>query len=231
MRRAVLPLLFAVAVAACHGSSTDSTPAPPASASAPAPGETAPPPSATAALAPPPLASASAADTSAVGAAAGATGAVGAAAGATAHAGAPTTTAAAPSAPLVPGTGSHFEGKHFTLDVPAPAGCAKGQPCSFVAKLTATGAFHVNKEYPYKLTMTAVPGVEFLGNDVAARTVFSKHGGDFTVSGEKSGTMVVRYQPKVSGPVNFTGTLKLSVCNASTCLMDQAPVKASVPVR
>lgn len=223
MRRAVLP--FLMALAACHGS-TESTPAPSASA------EPSPPPGASTAQPAASAPGAAVAPPAASGAASTEIPWAPAATAATAHTAAGATgTAAAPSAPLPPGTGSHFAGKNFTIDVPAPDGCAKGQPCSFLVKLTATGEFHVNKEYPYKLTMTQVPGVEFLGNDVASRNVFSRIAGDFTITGEKTATMVVRYQPGASGPVHFIGTLKLSVCSASTCLMDVGLVKASVPVR
>jgi len=146
-----------------------------------------------------------------------------------------TVTATATASATAPGpapatVGSHVDGNHFTVDVAAPPACAHDAECTFTAKVTAQGEFHVNQEYPYKLKMDDAPGVTFLGKDAQGPTNFSKSAGDFSLAGEKVGVMTVRYRAAAGGhPV--TGTLKLSVCNASACLLEQAKVTATVAAR
>lgn len=143
-----------------------------------------------------------------------------------------TATASVTAAPgPAPATvGSHVDGNHFTVDVAAPPACTHDAECTFTTKVTAQGEFHVNQEYPYKLKMDDAPGVTFLGKDAQGPTTFSKSAGDFSLAGEKVGVMTVRYRAAAGGhPV--TGTLKLSVCNASACLLEQAKVTATVAAR
>ena len=111
--------------------------------------------------------------------------------------GATATTTAAPvasakpeaAAPLKP-AGTSISGKNFTLAVGSP-GCRVDIPCAVTLRITAGGEFHVNKEYPYKFTASAAPGVTFLGSGDA--NVFSRAAGDFREEGEKTATMTVRF--------------------------------------
>jgi len=43
--------------------------------------------------------------------------------------------------------------------------------------------------------------------------------------------MTVRFKPGTSGALSMSGTMKLSVCNASNCMLETAQVRATVPVR
>lgn len=126
--------------------------------------------------------------------------------------------------------GSHVDGNHFTVDVAAPTACTLDTECSFAAKVTALGDYHVNKEYPYKLKMEDAPGVTFLGKDAQGAGTFSKAAGDFALAGEKEAVMTVRYRA-ASGAHPVAGTLKLSVCTAAACLLEQAKVTATVAAR
>lgn len=139
--------------------------------------------------------------------------------------------ASAPSAPVAPGVGMHFDGSHFSVDVATPPPCAQNAECKVAVRLTAKDDFHVNKDYPYKLKLDDAPGATFLGTDPAGKSTFSKTAGDFSFDGEKAGVMTVRFNGSQPGAVALSGTLKLSVCNASNCQLEQAQVRATVPVK
>jgi hypothetical protein len=141
-----------------------------------------------------------------------------------------TATGTAPATATATAAGSHVDGNHFSIDVAAPAVCGREAECAFTARVTALGDFHVNKEYPYKLKMEDAPGVTFLGKDAAGASTFSKSAGDFALAGEKAGVMTIRYRA-AAGAHPVAGTLKLSVCTASACLLEQAKVTATVAAR
>ncbi len=118
-------------------------------------------------------------------------------------------------------------GDNFALDVASP-GCKVDTECPMTIKLAAQGAWHLNKEYPYKFLATAAPSITFLGKGDA--TTFSKQTGDFVEEGEKSGTMTVRFKPTKPGDATVSGTYKLSVCSADQCQIEQAKVSLTIPV-
>jgi hypothetical protein len=133
-----------------------------------------------------------------------------------------------------PGACGHsFCGDNFYVDVdPGPA-CAPGATCTAKVTLVAVGAFHINDEYPYKFTARDAPGLRVLGTDAAGANVFSKAAGDWRKSNEneKVGTMSVKWVSDDAGDKTLGGVLKLSVCSAQACLLDQAAVQATVAVR
>jgi hypothetical protein len=120
-----------------------------------------------------------------------------------------------------------IDGQNFSLDVTS-AGCKAGTDCSMTIKLTAAAEYHVNKEYPYKLTASGAPGVTFLGKKDP--NTFSKESGDFVEEGEKSGTMTVRFKPAAAGNAKVAGTYKMSVCSADQCQIEVQPIALNVPV-
>ena len=132
---------------------------------------------------------------------------------------------ATPPAVAKGGTAS-VTGKIFALAIEAP-GCRAGADCAMTIKLVPEGAFHVNKEYPYKFVATPHAGVTFLGKTDANQ--FTKAAGDFVEQGEKSATMTVRYKPE-AGKQHVGGTFKLSVCSADQCQIEQAQVDVPVTV-
>ncbi len=130
------------------------------------------------------------------------------------------------AAPLKP-AGTSISGKNFTLAVGSP-GCRVDTPCAVTLRLTAAGEFHVNKEYPYKFTASAAPGVTFLGSGDA--NVFSRAAGDFREEGEKTAAMTVRFKPTAAGEAKVAGTYKMSVCSAEQCQIESQAVALTVPV-
>ncbi|HSO36154.1 MAG TPA: hypothetical protein VLT33_26685, partial [Labilithrix sp.] len=140
---------------------------------------------------------------------------------------APAASAAKPELPALKPAGTTVSGKNFTLAVASP-GCRVDVPCSLTLRLTAGGEFHVNKEYPYKFTASAAPGVAFLGNGDA--NVFSRASGDFREDGEKTATMTVRFKPSAAGEARIAGSYKMSVCSAEQCQIETQAVQLAVPV-
>jgi hypothetical protein len=116
---------------------------------------------------------------------------------------------------------------NFFIDAP-PAECAAGVACTAALKLVATGAFHINDEYPYRFKAEDAAGVEFLGTDAGGKGTFSKGAGDWQKSEEKAGTMTVKFITADKGAKAVQGTFKLSVCSAQACLLEQRQVTANV---
>ena len=122
-------------------------------------------------------------------------------------------------------------GSNFFLDA-APAGdCAPGAKCTVTVRLVATGDYHINQDYPYKLRTDDTPGVEFLGTDGAGKNTFSKGASDWKKNDEKSGVMTVAFRADDKGDKTIGGIFKLSVCSAQNCQLEQQQVKATVPVK
>ena len=127
--------------------------------------------------------------------------------------------------------GSNAKGGHWEIVVPAPHTCDTGSECPVIVRLTALEGFHVNKDYPTKLTLDDAPNVEMLGKDAKGKNIYSKSAGDFTIDGEKIGTMNAKVKPTAAGLAKIGGTLKFSVCSEANCQMETAQVKATIPVR
>jgi hypothetical protein len=122
-------------------------------------------------------------------------------------------------------------GSNFFVDVVPGPDCIAGATCSVGFALVATGQYHINDEYPYKLKADDAPGVEFLGADSAGKNVFSKAASDWRKRDEKSGQMTLSYRAADKGQKTVGGTFKLSVCSADNCQLEQQHVKATVAVK
>jgi hypothetical protein len=137
---------------------------------------------------------------------------------------------AAPAAP--PADCGHTAcGSNFFVDAVPATDCSAGAACNLTVKLVATGQFHINEEYPYKLIADDAPGVEFLGTDAAGKSTFSKAASNWVKKDEKSGTMTVAFRSTDKGTKSVAGTFKLSVCSAQTCQLEQQHVATTVAVR
>jgi hypothetical protein len=123
------------------------------------------------------------------------------------------------------------KGTNYEVLVPTPKTCEKASDCTLVVRVTAGSGFHVNKDYPTKLTLNDVPNVEMLGKDAKGKNVFSKAAGDFIVDGEQVGTMNAKLKSNASGLTTVAGTFKFSVCSQANCQTETTEVKATIPVR
>ena len=118
-------------------------------------------------------------------------------------------------ASTLPASAGSVAGKNFVLYLASP-GCHVDAACSATIKLVATGDYHVNKDYPYKLVPAAG---------------FSLDAQDFKQDAEKEGTLTVRFTPKAKGETKVAGTFKLSVCSAENCQIEAQPIALAVAVQ
>ncbi|MGH7437725.1 MAG: hypothetical protein ACRENE_18765, partial [Polyangiaceae bacterium] len=136
---------------------------------------------------------------------------------------------AAPAAPS-PDCGHAVCADNLFVDAAPGGACAAGAICTLRLTLVATGAFHVNEQYPYRFKADDAAGLTFLGTDEAGQNVFSKKAGDWKDFDAKSGTMTVKFSPHARGPATVGGVMKLSVCSGATCQLEQSRLSASVNV-
>lgn len=127
--------------------------------------------------------------------------------------------------------GMTSKGANYDVIVPTPKTCDKGTDCSMIVRVTAAPGYHVNKEYPTKLTLDTNPNVEPLGTDAKGKNVFSLAAGNFIIDGEQVGTMNAKMKSSASGLQTVGGTMSFSVCSASNCQKETAKVTATIPVR
>ncbi|MBK6698275.1 MAG: hypothetical protein IPG50_39745 [Myxococcales bacterium] len=135
--------------------------------------------------------------------------------------------APATAAPTAPPVRFQHSTALYTLDASPPASCKAGAACEVVVRLEAKGAYHINKEYPYKLKAQPSDGVAFANTD----GTFSKASGDFSQQGESVGLLKVRFTGQAPGQAKVRGVYKFSVCSESDCKLDQAEVAFETPIR
>jgi hypothetical protein len=134
-----------------------------------------------------------------------------------------------PAPPGAPAGCGHLAcGESYFVDAAVQEGCVAAARCQVALKLVATGAFHINAQYPYRFRAEATPGVDFLGTDPAGSTVFSKPSGDWAESDATSGVITVRFTPKVRGSSTISGVFKLSVCSEQNCLIEQPELHVAI---
>ena len=104
----------------------------------------------------------------------------------------------------------------YRIDARPLSPCTVGRTCEAQLVLTALGAYHVNAEYPTKFV--ADPASEVPVGDAS-----------FKVSGEKSGTLTVRFTPAKPGTAKLVGTFKLSVCTEENCEIEAPTIALDVP--
>jgi hypothetical protein len=118
--------------------------------------------------------------------------------------------------------GIAMAGDQYDLSIKSPSSKANERA---VVKLSLApkGAFHVNTEYPVKLTITPPDGVKLekqkQTKDDAKR--FEKAGLDFEVAFVADG----------SGKKSFTGELKFAVCTDTECKPSTEKVAFDVDVK
>jgi hypothetical protein len=119
---------------------------------------------------------------------------------------------------------------NFFIDTSPTPGCAPGATCALSVRLVATGAFHINDEYPYRFKADDAKDLQYFGTDGAGRSVFSKAAGDWAKTDPKIGAMTVKFASASAGRKTVAGTLKLSVCSEANCLLEQRQVVVPVEV-
>jgi len=119
------------------------------------------------------------------------------------------------------------EGK-LAIEVPADAKAGSES----VAKITVTPGtgYHVNTEYPVKLTLTSPTGVTLAKAEYLAGG-HDKGKGDADVFDEKQLAIAVKLTPAASGSYTINGNFKFAVCDKDQCLAKKETIAIAVAAK
>lgn len=122
----------------------------------------------------------------------------------------PPTPTEAPAAPAAPAAAKlHAEGQGYVVDVKLPASTAVGAESKAHVVLHPTSGYHVNKEFPMVLAVTAPPGVDVPKAKQA--------GGDAAKLEESEAIFDIPFTAKEAGDKAFAASFRFAVCTATTC--------------
>ena len=101
-----------------------------------------------------------------------------------------------------------------------------------VAKITVTpgAGFHVNTEYPTKLTLTSPQGVTLAKAQFVAGG-HDKAKGDADALDEKQLAFAIKLTPATTGSYTINGDFKFAVCDASQCLPKRETIAITVAAK
>lgn len=147
---------------------------------------------------------------------------------------APAQPAAAPGTPGTPGTGDddrlRLQPQEGTLAIEPPADAKPG--AEVVAKVTVTPGkgYHVNTEYPVKLTLAPPAGVTLAKADFVAGG-HDKAKGDADAFDEQNLAFAVKVTPTASGSYTISGKFKFAVCDRDQCLPKKETIAITVAAK
>jgi hypothetical protein len=116
-----------------------------------------------------------------------------------------------------------FAGGSFKVDVKAPASAKKGEKATAKLQVEGTGEFHVNTDYPAKLTIEAPSGVTLDKTKQINRDAvkFEKSGAVFAIAFTSSDT----------GKKAIKGEFKFAVCTDNNCQPSNEKIAFDVEVQ
>jgi len=137
-----------------------------------------------------------------------------------------------PAAPAAPGADDRFklkpeEGK---LAIEAPADAKPGAEAVATITVTPGQGYHVNTEYPTKLTLTAPAGMT-LAKDKFVAGGHDKAKGDADAFDEQRLAIAVKLTPAASGSYTINGNFKFAVCDRDQCLAKQETIAIAVAAK
>ena len=119
------------------------------------------------------------------------------------------------------------EGK---LAIEPPAEAKAGAEAVATITVTPGQGYHVNTEYPTKLTLTAPAGVT-LAKDRFIAGGHDKAQGDADALDEKRLAFAVKLTPAASGSYTINGNFKFAVCDRDQCLAKQETIAIAVAAK
>ena len=138
--------------------------------------------------------------------------------------------AAAPSAPAASDDRSRLHPEEGKLAIEPPADAKAGAEAVAKVTVTPSAGYHVNTEYPTKLTLTSPQGVTL------AKTEFVAGGhdnakGDADALDEKQLAFAVKLTPAASGSYTINGSFKFAVCDQNQCLPKRETIAITVAAK
>jgi hypothetical protein len=97
----------------------------------------------------------------------------------------------------------------FTMKLAAPKSASKGAKVTVSVEITPKAGFHLNKDFPTKLTVTPPAGVTVAKAEQSAADAVAFEPGH--------GTWQVVFTADSAGAKAFTGRMKFAVCTDTTC--------------
>lgn len=110
----------------------------------------------------------------------------------------------------------------YVLKVDAPA-AKKGEKTVAHLHITPGAGYHVNKDYPLALTLTAPAGVTLDKSKLTAK--------DAAKLAESEAQLDIAYTAAKPGKQMVTGEIKFAVCSANTCDPKKSTVSFQIDVR
>lgn len=137
--------------------------------------------------------------------------------------------AAAPAAPGKDDDRFKLKPEEGRLAIEAPDAKAGSEA---VAKIVVTpgNGYHVNTEYPVKLTLTAPAGVTLAKSEFLAGG-HDKGKGDTDVFDEKQLAIAVKLTAAQSGSYTINGSFKFAVCDKDQCLAKKETIAIAVAAK
>jgi len=137
---------------------------------------------------------------------------------------------AAPANPPPADDRSRLRPEEGKLAIELPADAKAGAEA--IAKVTVTpgAGYHVNTEYPTKLTLTPPQGVTLAKAELAAGG-HDNAKGDADALDEKQLAFAVKLTPAASGSYTINGNFKFAVCDKSQCLPKREAIAITVAAK
>jgi hypothetical protein len=122
----------------------------------------------------------------------------------------------------------HLHPDEGTLTIDKAEGKAGSELTSNI-QVTPAGAYHVNVEYPSKLTLEPPAGVKLVKTELVAGGM-DKSQGDAVAFSEKALSFAVKATADKAGTYDIKGTFKFAVCtnNNTQCLAKKQPITVTV---
>ncbi|MBK8169091.1 MAG: hypothetical protein IPK60_01950 [Sandaracinaceae bacterium] len=123
---------------------------------------------------------------------------------------------AAPAGPVVTDTG-------FELRATPEAGYRAGQAGTFAIALTPSGNYHVNQEYPIRVTLRAPSGVTLQKAELVRA--------DAAEFGERLARFSVPFTATAAGTPRVEAEVDFAVCTPENCMPDRRTVAVTLAVQ
>lgn len=138
----------------------------------------------------------------------------------------------AAAAPQAPPAGATVVGEHYEVALVPPETAKPGVAATARVVVRAKGPYHVNREYPMAFRPDAAAStVTFAGERVPLGQGAEKTACKDFPDEACAITAPLAFTPKAAGEARLAGVVAFSVCNPERCLIEKAPVTATVAAR
>ncbi len=134
-------------------------------------------------------------------------------------------------APRAPDDRLRLHADEGTIAVTAPADAKAGAESTATILVTPKAGYHVNTEFPIKLTLDAPPAGVTLAKTQWVAGGSSKDKGDADALDEQHLALSIKLTPAASGTYTINGSFKFAVCDHDSCLAKKEPIAITVAAK